>query len=166
MKSGIPQLSQQGRISLETVDHSSASREQQLRFEIAVLEAFNVFLEEVYTLEDALVCAGFLNSFVRHADVGRVANLAQMVNIIAPLMTRREDSSYSPSSTPFACSARAEAAPPCASIPAGPSARARNTWDEPDVVTATPFKGASVTGQSAALVLPPLSLVAATFDLA
>lgn len=44
-------------------------------------------IEEVYNLEDALVVAGFLNSFVRHADVVRIANLAQIVNAIAPLMT-------------------------------------------------------------------------------
>jgi alpha-N-arabinofuranosidase len=45
-------------------------------------------LEEVYNLEDALVVAGFLNSFVRHANVLKIANLAQIVNVIAPLMTR------------------------------------------------------------------------------
>ncbi|HTX93187.1 MAG TPA: alpha-L-arabinofuranosidase C-terminal domain-containing protein [Anaerolineales bacterium] len=45
-------------------------------------------IEEVYNLEDALVVAGFLHSFVRHADVVRIANLAQIVNVIAPLLTR------------------------------------------------------------------------------
>jgi alpha-N-arabinofuranosidase len=45
-------------------------------------------LEEVYNLEDALVVAGFLNSFIRHAHVLKIANLAQIVNVIAPLMTR------------------------------------------------------------------------------
>jgi alpha-L-arabinofuranosidase len=44
-------------------------------------------LEEVYNLEDALVVAGFLNSFLRHADVLKIANLAQIVNVIAPIMT-------------------------------------------------------------------------------
>ena len=48
-------------------------------------------IEEVYNLEDALVVAGFLNSFVRHADVVRIANIAQMVNVIAPLLTRDDD---------------------------------------------------------------------------
>lgn len=47
-------------------------------------------IEEIYNLEDALVCAGFLNSFIRHADVVRIANLAQMVNVIAPLITKRD----------------------------------------------------------------------------
>jgi alpha-N-arabinofuranosidase len=53
-----------------------------------------------------------------------------------------------------------------AEILTGPSARARNTWEQPDVVTATSFAGASITGQSAALLLPPLSLVAATLRIA
>lgn len=48
-------------------------------------------IEEVYNLEDALVVAGFLNSFIRHADVLRIANLAQIVNAIAPLLTRGDD---------------------------------------------------------------------------
>jgi alpha-N-arabinofuranosidase len=45
-------------------------------------------VEEHYNLEDALVVAGFLNSFIRHADVVKIANLAQIVNVIAPLLTR------------------------------------------------------------------------------
>ena len=48
-------------------------------------------IEEVYNLEDALVVAGFLNSFVRHADVVKIANLAQIVNVIAPLLTRGDE---------------------------------------------------------------------------
>ena len=48
-------------------------------------------LEEVYNLEDALVVAGFLHSFVRHADVVKIANLAQIVNVIAPILTRGDD---------------------------------------------------------------------------
>jgi alpha-L-arabinofuranosidase len=45
-------------------------------------------VEEEYNLEDALVVAGFLNSFIRHADVLKIANLAQIVNVIAPILTR------------------------------------------------------------------------------
>ncbi len=48
-------------------------------------------IEEIYNLEDALVVAQFLNSFVRHADVVRIANLAQAVNVIAPLLTKGDD---------------------------------------------------------------------------
>jgi len=45
-------------------------------------------IEEVYNLEDALVVAGFLNSFIRHVDMLKIANLAQIVNVIAPVLTR------------------------------------------------------------------------------
>jgi alpha-N-arabinofuranosidase len=48
-------------------------------------------IEEEYNLEDALVVAGFFNSFIRHADVLKIANIAQIVNVIAPILTRGED---------------------------------------------------------------------------
>ena len=48
-------------------------------------------IEEEYNLEDALVVAGFLNSFIRHADVVKIANLAQIVNVIAPIHTRGDE---------------------------------------------------------------------------
>ena len=47
-------------------------------------------LEEIYNLEDALVCAQYLNSFIRHADIVKVACLAQIVNVIAPVLTKRD----------------------------------------------------------------------------
>ncbi|MGI9235442.1 MAG: alpha-N-arabinofuranosidase [Woeseiaceae bacterium] len=46
-------------------------------------------IEEVYNLEDALVVAGFVMSFIRHADVVKIANIAQLVNVIGPLLTRQ-----------------------------------------------------------------------------
>jgi len=48
-------------------------------------------IEEIYNLEDALVVAGFLNSFIRHADCVKIANIAQIVNVIAPILTRGDD---------------------------------------------------------------------------
>jgi alpha-N-arabinofuranosidase len=48
-------------------------------------------IEEVYNLEDALVAAGFLNSFIRHADCVKIANIAQIVNVIAPILTRGDE---------------------------------------------------------------------------
>jgi alpha-N-arabinofuranosidase len=45
-------------------------------------------IEEDYNFEDALVVGQFLNSFIRHADVVKIANIAQVVNVIAPLKTR------------------------------------------------------------------------------
>ena len=44
-------------------------------------------LEEVYNLEDALLVGGFVNTLLRQADRVRVGCLAQIVNVIAPLMT-------------------------------------------------------------------------------
>ena len=48
-------------------------------------------IEEVYNLEDAVVVAGYLNSFIRHSDVVKIANIAQVVNIIAPILTRGDE---------------------------------------------------------------------------
>jgi len=45
-------------------------------------------IEEVYNLEDALICAQYLNAFIRHADLVKVACIAQVVNVIAPVLTR------------------------------------------------------------------------------
>jgi alpha-L-arabinofuranosidase len=44
-------------------------------------------LEEIYNLEDALVVGGILNSLIRHADRVKLACLAQLINVIAPIMT-------------------------------------------------------------------------------
>lgn len=44
-------------------------------------------IEEVYNLEDALVVAQWMNVFLRRSNVLKIACLAQIVNIIAPLLT-------------------------------------------------------------------------------
>lgn len=44
--------------------------------------------EEVYNLEDALVVAMHFNAFIRHAYSVRMANIAQIVNVLAPILTR------------------------------------------------------------------------------
>ncbi|HEY6489835.1 MAG: alpha-N-arabinofuranosidase [Terracidiphilus sp.] len=44
-------------------------------------------LEEPYNLEDALLVGGLANSLMRHSDRVKVACLAQLVNVIAPIMT-------------------------------------------------------------------------------
>jgi alpha-N-arabinofuranosidase len=46
-------------------------------------------LEERYTLADALAIATYLNIFVRHCRSLRIANLAQLVNVIAPIFTSK-----------------------------------------------------------------------------
>ncbi|HUX37709.1 MAG TPA: alpha-N-arabinofuranosidase [Rectinemataceae bacterium] len=55
------------------------------------IEAWTVgppLLEDVYTFEDALVVGTLINSLIRHADRVKIACLAQLVNVIAPIMTR------------------------------------------------------------------------------
>ena len=44
-------------------------------------------LEEIYNLEDALLVGGLINSLLRNADRVKLACLAQLVNVIAPIMT-------------------------------------------------------------------------------
>jgi alpha-N-arabinofuranosidase len=44
-------------------------------------------LEEVYNLEDALLVGGFVNTLLRQAERVRVGCLAQIINVIAPLVT-------------------------------------------------------------------------------
>lgn len=45
-------------------------------------------LEEKYTMEDALVVGGMFIVLLRHCDRVKIACLAQLVNIIAPIMTK------------------------------------------------------------------------------
>ena len=44
-------------------------------------------LEEPYNLEDALLVGGFLNTLLRESNRVQIACLAQLVNVIAPLLT-------------------------------------------------------------------------------
>ncbi len=46
-------------------------------------------LEERYNLEDALVVATILNSFINNAHIVKMANMAQLVNVIAPIFTNK-----------------------------------------------------------------------------
>ena len=48
-------------------------------------------LEEHYNLSDALAVATYLNVFARHCETVKIANLAQMVNVIAPIFTSEDD---------------------------------------------------------------------------
>jgi alpha-L-arabinofuranosidase len=53
-------------------------------------------LEERYDFTDALAVATYLNIFVRNCDWVRIANLAQMVNAIAPIVTSPEVAAVQP----------------------------------------------------------------------
>jgi len=53
--------------------------------------AFNeTKLEEHYNMEDVLVVAMYLNTFIRHANIVKMANMAQLVNVIAPMMITKD----------------------------------------------------------------------------
>ncbi len=47
-------------------------------------------LEEHYNMQDALVVAMYLNTFIRHANSVKMANMAQLVNVIAPMMVTKD----------------------------------------------------------------------------
>jgi Alpha-L-arabinofuranosidase C-terminal domain len=44
-------------------------------------------LEEVYNLEDALLVGGFINTLIRNSHRVKAACFAQLINVIAPIMT-------------------------------------------------------------------------------
>jgi len=47
-------------------------------------------LEEIYNLEDALLVGGLINTLVRNSDRVKLACLAQLINVIAPIMTNAD----------------------------------------------------------------------------
>jgi alpha-N-arabinofuranosidase len=50
--------------------------------------------EEIYNMEDALVVGSYLNAFIRNAHIVKMANMAQLVNVIAPVFTSTEGLFY------------------------------------------------------------------------
>jgi alpha-L-arabinofuranosidase len=62
---------------------------------------FSNTLEEIYNLEDALAVAIQMNAFIRHAATVRMANLAQTVNVIAPIFTNPDGLFLQPIFFPF-----------------------------------------------------------------
>lgn len=63
-------------------------------------------LEEIYNYEDALAMGMFFNSFIRHAHIVKMANLAQIVNVIAPIFTNEKGLFLQPIYFPIAEYAR------------------------------------------------------------
>ena len=59
-------------------------------------------LEEIYNFEDGLAMGMFFNSFFRNADVVKMANLAQLVNVIAPMFTNKQGMFLQPIFFPIA----------------------------------------------------------------
>lgn len=66
-----------------------------------------VDLAERYTHPDALAVATYLNIFIRHSDWVKMANLAQMVNAIAPIVATPETAVVQPVYYPVLLHARA-----------------------------------------------------------
>jgi len=52
------------------------------------------FTEDIYNFEDALLFGSMILSLLRHADRVKIAALAQLVNVIAPIMTVTGGGSY------------------------------------------------------------------------
>jgi alpha-N-arabinofuranosidase len=182
-------------------------------------------IEERYNLEDALVVAGFLNSFIRHADVVKIANIAQIVNVIAPIQTRGDElliqsifypfemyakrregmslqplvdgPTYAGKTNGTVCYIDASAIlgerklhvfatnrsldehavvhiglADCpiaglddAELLTGPHAKAENSFAQPDVVQSRVLTSVRIVDGRATVELPPLCVVAITFDL-
>jgi alpha-N-arabinofuranosidase len=74
---------------------------EQLSYKPYDEHGYRGMFEEQYNLEDALVVGMFLNAFIRHCDSVKIANQAQLVNTIAPIMTRKEDIFYQTTYYPF-----------------------------------------------------------------
>jgi alpha-N-arabinofuranosidase len=70
-------------------------------------DASQADLAERYTFDDALAVATYLNIFVRNCARVRMANLAQMVNAIAPIVTTSDAAAVQPIYYPFVLHARA-----------------------------------------------------------
>ncbi|MGL1921746.1 MAG: alpha-N-arabinofuranosidase [Hyphomicrobiales bacterium] len=51
-------------------------------------------LEDIYNFEDVLMVGCVLNTFIRHSDVVKIACIAQLVNVIAPIMTDPDGSAW------------------------------------------------------------------------
>lgn len=58
-------------------------------------------LKERYTLADALAVATYLNIFIRHCQKVGMANLAQLVNVLAPIFTSPEGMFLQPTYHPL-----------------------------------------------------------------
>jgi len=185
-------------------------------------------IEEHYNLEDALIVAGFLNSFIRHADSVKIANIAQIVNVIAPILTRGDEMLLQTIYYPFVMyTTRREGvalrpavqgpgyesssygyvnyidtsailgdgllhvfltnrsldeqasvtveypggqltALDSAEVVTGPHPDAKNTYEQPDLVTSKPLAGVTIQdgNGNAHLQLPPLSVAALSFRVA
>lgn len=104
-------------------------------------------LEDVYCLADAVVVGDLLITLLRHADRVRAASLAQLVNVIAPIMTEPGGAAWRQTTFyPFALTSGNVGSVVLAGEPGGPTVvtakygdvpavNAVVTWDEANSVT-------------------------------
>lgn len=69
--------------------HSNGSESEEDEWQVG-----RKLLEDIYTMEDALVVGCFLIVLLRHARSVRMACLAQLVNTIAPIMADKDGSAW------------------------------------------------------------------------
>jgi alpha-N-arabinofuranosidase len=101
-------------------------------------------LEERYSFADAIAVATYLNIFVRSCRWVAMANLAQMVNAIAPIVTTKEASFVQPIYYPFLLHSRSaldEAVDVHVSAPTvdAPLPAAGDRWHEHHIADLGPF---------------------------
>jgi alpha-N-arabinofuranosidase len=96
-------------------------------------------LEEVYDLQDALVVAMHLNAFIRHAATVRMTNLAQLVNVIAPILTRPDGIVLQTIYHPYALFSRTT------------GSVALDAWWDGDTFSGGPYQGVRTLDVSASL---------------
>ena len=71
-------------------------------------------LEDIYTAADAVVFGDLMITLLKNADRVRAASLAQLVNVIAPIMTEPGGPAWRQTTFhPFSVTARLAKAAPC-----------------------------------------------------
>ena len=107
-------------------------------------------LEEIYNLEDALVCAQFLTAMLRRADLVKIACIAQIVNVIAPILTRPDGLLLQTIYHPFRMISQAAGGISLTPVVDSPTYRAGKLGDAPALDAAGTYDAA---GNSAAILL-------------
>lgn len=69
--------------------HSNEQDKQIAKWQVAP-----PLLEDIYNLEDALVVGTLLNTLIKNSDKVKMACLAQLVNVIAPIMTENNGKAW------------------------------------------------------------------------
>ena len=127
-------------------------------------------LEDRYSVLDAVVVGNLLISLLKHADRVRSASLAQLVNVIAPIMTEPGGPAWRQTTFfPFAATSRlaqgealdvralGDVSVPGASSLYDDDLGAANTLEAPDRVGLRPTPTAEISDGLLRLVLPSVS---------